>query len=278
FFFNYKVGGNIVATIETLSTTCSIIVKCYKDKFATLQTMQEASAFSKEMSLFLELIIAKKNNILILGQNNSLKTTLLSALAKRIPGNDAGFVLDFTNELKIEAQNIINYSIDNEDPKSTKLIDFVFSSNPDRIFLNDPATDLVQKQLKKGYKGLVTTYLSNSVKEASTKLEHISKFFDFIIITELSNSIRKINTIYWCENEKFIPIFKFENSRFISCGNIPTFLKVEKSPFNLNIFNIDYKHTSFNLTKDRVEKPNVNILNKLKRKVQILQDNEARAE
>ena len=85
FKFNYKTGVNVLATLPPLSNVASLFIKCYKDKHATIQTLQIEHSISKEIALILEAFCAIKKNILIIGSKNTLKTTLLSALAKKIP-------------------------------------------------------------------------------------------------------------------------------------------------------------------------------------------------
>ena len=110
FKFNYELGVNAIATLPPLSNVPTLFVKFYKDKHATLQVMQEELAVSKEIALILEAFCSISKNILIIGDTNTLKTTLLSAFAKKIPTNNRAVVIDSENEFIINGQNYTNYN------------------------------------------------------------------------------------------------------------------------------------------------------------------------
>ena len=84
--FNLKEGINVSATLPPLSKNITMQIKCYNDKHATLQNLQQDQALSKEIALVLDSICAHDCNIIIAGEQNTLKTTLLSALSKRLGG------------------------------------------------------------------------------------------------------------------------------------------------------------------------------------------------
>ena len=267
--FSHREGINTTAVFPPISTPISLIIKCYRDKFANIHTLVENSAFSKEIGLFLELLCSLNLNVLITGESNTLKTTVLSALSKKIPQNDRGVMLDFSNEIKSELPNIVNYNFSKT--KSQELLDTIFSSVPDKIYANDPDFSLISKHLKNGYKGIFATLKSKSAKDAMEKINDIKDCFDVVIATSRESG-RKIKAIY--ENYKILnEIFTTSNNgEFLSCGYIPEFYSsVDKNltPLNLNIFDINYKHTTTKtqLPEQSIEKPNVDILRKLKKKI-----------
>ena len=123
--FNYALGINATATLPPLSNVATLFIKCYKDKHATLQILQEELSISKEIALILEALCSINKNILIIGETNTLKTTLLSALAKKVPNNNRAVVIDNENEVIINNQNYTNYNfslVDNIMQKN--IIDF----------------------------------------------------------------------------------------------------------------------------------------------------------
>ena len=53
FEFYKEEGVRVCASLPPLSNPASIYVKCYHDKYATIQNLQEELSFSKEIALFL---------------------------------------------------------------------------------------------------------------------------------------------------------------------------------------------------------------------------------
>ena len=99
--FSLRQGINVSATLPPLSSSATMIIKCYKDKFANLKVLADNQALSKEMAIIISALANLKLNIIIAGEKNTLKTTLLSAIAKSVAQNSSGVVFDYSNELKI---------------------------------------------------------------------------------------------------------------------------------------------------------------------------------
>lgn len=274
FKFNYKTGVNVLATLPPLSNVASLFIKCYKDKHATIQTLQIEHSISKEIALILEAFCAIKKNILIIGSKNTLKTTLLSALAKKIPTNNRAIIIDSENEFKITSQNCTNYDFSKIDnPKTMDLIlSSIVNSNPDKLLINTENEDLINKTIEKinsQYKGLILTLCANNSDEAIKKLSQILmnnsnnlalheakaivlSNFDIIIEAQKDelgrrkiSSIKEINLSK--ENEFIQDIFTLDYlKQHKSQGITPLFyedIKNNSLPIGDNIFNIEYKHT-----------------------------------
>lgn len=274
FKFNYKTGVNVLATLPPLSNVASLFIKCYKDKHATIQTLQIEHSISKEIALILEAFCAIKKNILIIGSKNTLKTTLLSALAKKIPTNNRAIIIDSENEFKITSQNCTNYDFSKIDnPKTMDLIlSSIVNSNPDKLLINTENEDLINKTIEKinsQYKGLILTLCANNSDEAIKKLSqilmnnsnnlalHEAKVivlsnFDIIIEAQKDElgrrKISSIKEINLSKEDEFIQdIFTLDYlKQHKSQGITPLFyedIKNNSLPIGDNIFNIEYKHT-----------------------------------
>ena len=137
--FNHKLGINVVATLPPLSSNAVMFVKCYKDKHASFQALQDGQSISKEIALVLEAISALRTNIIIAGERSTLKTTILSTLLKNLPSNDRGVVVDYKAEIKNDSPNFSNFDFSNIKDKKEELdiLNSIFISNPDRIYIND---------------------------------------------------------------------------------------------------------------------------------------------
>ena len=274
FKFNYKTGVNVLATLPPLSNVASLFIKCYKDKHATIQTLQIEHSISKEIALILEAFCAIKKNILIIGSKNTLKTTLLSALAKKIPTNNRAIIIDSENEFKITSQNCANYDFSKIDnPKTMDLIlSSIVNSNPDKLLINTENEDLINKTIEKinsQYKGLILTLCANNSDEAIKKLSQILmnnsnnlalheakaiilSNFDIIIEAQKDElgrrKISSIKEINLSKEDEFIQdIFTLDYlKQHKSQGITPLFyedIKNNSLPIGDNIFNIEYKHT-----------------------------------
>ena len=274
FKFNYKTGVNVLATLPPLSNVASLFIKCYKDKHATIQTLQIEHSISKEIALILEAFCAIKKNILIIGSKNTLKTTLLSALAKKIPTNNRAIIIDSENEFKITSQNCTNYDFSKIDnPKTMDLIlSSIVNSNPDKLLINTENEGLINKTIEKinsQYKGLILTLCANNSDEAIKKLSQILmnnsnnlalheakaiilSNFDIIIEAQKDElgrrKISSIKEINLSKEDEFIQdIFTLDYlKQHKSQGITPLFyedIKNNSLPIGDNIFNIEYKHT-----------------------------------
>lgn len=297
--FNYKEGINITATLPPLSNVPTLFVKCYNDKNGTIKALEESKIISKELSMIFEAISTLKCNILIAGTKQSLKTTVLSAIAKLLPSNNRGVLIDFNNEFKIETPNYTSYDfsiIENEIVKSD-ILNSIISSAPDKIVLNDCEEDLMYELLKaqiSGLKGVMTVIEAVNPYDALTKIAHIIlknnptmdfetakikayKVFELMIFCnkdeEGRRTLSKISQLNVDENNncEINDIF-YTNEIFehASTGFVPDFYKASKInslPISINIFDKNYKHTyhqSSNQTVIQQNSPYNDFLKKIK--------------
>lgn len=309
--FNHEEGINVIATLPPLSNVATLFIKNYKDKFANLETLQYEHSISKEIALILEAFCAIKKNILIIGKKNTLKTTLLSALAKGIPSNNRGIIIDCENEFKIVSKSHTNYDFSKiKDDKIAKtLIDSIVDSNPDKIFLNSKDEFIIAniiKKIKTDYKGLILTFCAKDSKEAIENLSQILaenipyitfqeakgiilSSFDIIIETQKDElgrrKISSISEINLADEENIKKIFELDYlKQHNSLGVIPLFyedIKNNSLPIGDNIFNLEYKHTYQQNSKEDSQfskkSANVDILKKFKKELPTI-DSEAKEE
>ena len=311
FKFNYETGVNAIATLPPLSNVPTLFVKLYKDKHATLQNLQEELSISKEIALILEALCSINKNILIIGEVNSLKTTLLSALAKKIPTNNRAVIIDSENEFVINGQNYTNYNFSLLNYKMQKtILETSINALADKIIINTSEEGLfsgiVQKASK--IKGFVTTLTSSNAQDALDEAVEILQrnianltpqkaramflnAFDIIITTSKDEiGRRKISTVsevnLLAENSIIQDIFVCDyTNQHKSTGIVPIFyedIKTNSLPISDNIFEVDYKHTYYkNIDIDAMaqfgkKSANIDILKKFKKNLptQEMQDGE----
>lgn len=292
--FSYSAGTRITVTIPPISSSVSMIIKTYKDKFSNLQLMQEQGIISKETALTLEVISGLKNNIIIAGEKNSLKTTFLSALAKKAPEQNAkNIFVDYNSELTIEGDNYTSYNFSKVKQKDeTLLLDAIISAKADRLIVNQDDETIIPyliNKIQEGYCGIITTLTAKSKLEALDKLtcillkekpyltyekakEIIYSSFDFIIFTKNDKTGRRLESLSQINDNKVEDIFYLNQFReYVSGGIIPEFFEKTRSqsPINASIFDRSYKHTQnktgFEL-KDEMRNPNPEFLKKFAKK------------
>ncbi len=302
FKYNQKLGINVSAMLPPLSVPASIYIKCYCDKHASLQRLQEVQSISKEMALVLEGLVSIKKNIIIIGAKSAQKTTLLSALAKKLPLNLKGVLIDFSQEVQIHASNFTNYDFSQIDDLNLRnaISDTIFNSGQDKVFINDPDKNTIAKIVEASRtdnKGFILTLDAKNNKNALRKLalaymsdnpnigfdEALSAIydaFDVIITTRLdSNGKRKVDSVSEIDEEEYSlsDIFTFTHlNEHSSSGIIPKFYEDFKEyslPVSVNIFDIEYKHTYYKNYSDDVlshfskKSANAEILKKFKKEL-----------
>lgn len=299
-----KKGVNVTATLPPLAKNPSMFVKCYKDKFATCQTLIESSSTSKEIALFVEALSTIKKNIIITGERNTLKTTILSAMAKKTPQNDRVVLIDYKNEIDLDLPNAIVYNFQNIKDERVKreLLDSIFALDSDKVYVNDCDFDdikLYLKYLHQGYKGLAFTMCAKGIEDALDILaqeiiKNISVYtpekaksvvYDIFDVGVLAKRYEykgvKIEDISEIKKNYIQNIFHYDGSALhTSRGYSPTFtqeLKRLGTPVSESIFESGYKHTYYITPKkepNRIQKPamRVDLLKKFKKEDDVKQD------
>ena len=268
--FNYKSGINALSVVPPSSAANFISIKCYRDKFSTLENLEENQVISKEIAIFLEALLKIKKNIIITGDKKALKTSLLSSIAKKIPLINRSYLFDFSKEIEINAPNFMVFDFsDKENFEQKTILQSILQSNPDNILMNDFdfEIDCVLENILNGDKGFIFNINAKSKEQAMDKItqktlkllpcltyekakEITYRAFDFVIFVETvkSNGKKRVSSVAEIsnnENTPFNDIFVLNNSNFhCSAGYIPEIFSDDDTvSINLNIFNTDYKHT-----------------------------------
>ena len=152
----------------------------------TLEDLVENGTIRTEMAGHLEATIAARQNVLIAGGTGTGKTTLLNALAARIPDADRLVVIEETAEIHLDKPNLVRFEarraqhpLGAEAPlPAVTIADLVRATlrhRPDRILVGEvrggEAFDLLQA-LNTGHHGSLSTIHANSAEQALTRLAH----------------------------------------------------------------------------------------------------------
>ena len=152
----------------------------------TLEDLIEIGTLSADTAARLVEAIARQQNVLISGGTGTGKTTLLNALAARIPDADRLVVIEETAEIHLEKPNLLRFEarraqmpLGHETPLPpvtiTDLLRATLRHRPDRIIVGEvrgaEAFDLLQA-LNTGHLGSLSTIHANSAEQALTRLAH----------------------------------------------------------------------------------------------------------
>jgi pilus assembly protein CpaF len=152
----------------------------------TLDELVGVGAVTPVVATQLTDAVATLQNILISGGTGTGKTTLLNALAARIPDHDRIIVIEETAEIHLDKPNLLRFEarraqvpLGNEAPLPpvtiADLVRATLRHRPDRILVGEvrgaEAFDLLQA-LNTGHLGSLTTIHANSAEQALTRLAH----------------------------------------------------------------------------------------------------------
>lgn len=158
-------------------------------KFARRYTLDDLVAIgtvTPVQAVTLSDAVAAQQNLLISGGTGTGKTTLLNALAARIPEDDRIVVIEETAEIHLEKPNLLRLearraqaALGQDAPLPavtiTDLLRATLRHRPDRILVGEvrgaEAFDLLQA-LNTGHLGSLSTIHANSAEQALTRLAH----------------------------------------------------------------------------------------------------------
>ena len=163
----------------------ALTIRKFTRRYA-LDDLIEIGTLSADSAARLVDAIAKQQNVLISGGTGTGKTTLLNALAARIPDADRLVVIEETAEIHLEKPNLLRFEarraqmpLGHEMPlppvSITDLLRATLRHRPDRIIVGEvrgaEAFDLLQA-LNTGHLGSLSTIHANSAEQALTRLAH----------------------------------------------------------------------------------------------------------
>lgn len=235
---NLKDGTKLVGVFPPLSSNISVVIKKRSRKIESLDELLRNGSYTPYMARFLESCMLAKANILIIGNQESGRTTMLNALLNST--NKSKVVLD--NNYEVNDPNSVVIDTRNKD---NSIIDTLLKLNKDYFVIND----ITNEQLPK-YKELLTLKEDGIVASLYVKDidELINKFsindndiyyylnkIDVIITLNNSLNKRRVVNISEVNKNKFKTIFEYKNDEFILYDIKP---KIYKKIKNSNMNNI----------------------------------------
>ena len=177
-------GSRIHAVITPCarSGTTVAIRKFMRENFS-LRDLIQGESLTTDAAKFLDVCIYLRKNIIISGGTGSGKTTVLSALASRVPANQRMIVIEDAAEIKISGGHAVFFETrppDNQGKGEVTIRDLVNSAmrlRPDRIIVGEvrgpEALDLITA-MNTGHNGSMSTTHANTPQETLTRLETLA--------------------------------------------------------------------------------------------------------
>jgi pilus assembly protein CpaF len=179
-------GSRVAAMFPPCAVTGpALTIRKFTRRYS-LEDLVTVGAVTPAVATQLTAAIAAQHNILIAGGTGTGKTTLLNALAARIPDEDRIIVIEETAEIHLEKPNILRFEArraqvplgQEQSLPPVTIADLVRASlrhRPDRILVGEvrgpEAFDLLQA-LNTGHLGSLSTIHANSAEQALTRLAH----------------------------------------------------------------------------------------------------------
>ena len=152
----------------------------------SLDELVHIEAIDADVAQTLVRAIANRQNLLISGGTGTGKTTLLNALAARIPDRERIVVIEETAEIHLQKPNLVRFETRRAQPPLGQeqplppvtiadLLRATLRHRPDRILVGEvrgaEAFDLLQA-LNTGHLGSLSTIHANSAEQAMMRLAH----------------------------------------------------------------------------------------------------------
>lgn len=216
-------GSRVNAVISPISLNGTLVsIRKFRKEPFQMEDLLSFHTLSKEMALFLQAVVAAKQNILISGGTGSGKTTLLNVLATSINPGERVITIEDSAELRLDRPNVVGMearppNVEGKGEISIRqLVRNSLRMRPDRIIVGEvrgaEAFDMLQA-MNTGHEGSITTVHANSADDALRRVEsmvimaglelpsqiireYVVGALDMIIqVTRLSDGTRKIVSI-----------------------------------------------------------------------------------
>jgi len=158
-----------------------ITIRKFYDTPLSIERMIEISSITKEVAVFLELLVRARYNIFISGGTGSGKTTFLNALSNFIPSDERVITIEDSAELKLmNIENLVRLEAKNanvEGKNAVTIRDLIKSAlrmRPDRIVVGEvrgaECIDMLSS-LNTGHDGSLSTGHANGPEDMMLRLE-----------------------------------------------------------------------------------------------------------
>lgn len=247
-----KIRNNmyIKVLLPPLTKNPIITIKKFNKDEINLNTLLSKGTLTPFIATYLEASVKANLNILVVGNVDSGKTTILSMLGNFIKNTNRIITIEKYNKINLNQDNIVNIETINKKVDTNIILNNIKSLSPNNIILDEIEPNNIKDVIdliKSGYNGFIASISSESINYSIDRLvKNIDindlLVFDLIIeIKKLDDNRRKIVNIsemQGIKNNKLIikPIFVFKDNKFLMYDFYPLTYKKIKAK---NINNLD---------------------------------------
>lgn len=181
-------GSRLHAVIRPLSRTGAVVtIRRFPKTPFTLQRAVMGGALTVAMAEFLTACVKARHSILISGATGSGKTSMLNALAAKVPAGERIITIEDTAEIRLTHGHVVQLearasNIEGKGEISIRtLVRNALRMRPDRILVGEvrgaEALDMLQA-MNTGHRGSLTTVHANSPEEALERLTTMALMAD----------------------------------------------------------------------------------------------------
>jgi pilus assembly protein CpaF len=179
-------GSRVAAVFPPCAVTGPVLtIRKFTHRF-TLEDLVQVGTLTPDLAADVTHAVTTRRNVLVSGGTGTGKTTLLNAMAARIPDQERIVVIEDTAEIHLEKPNLVRFEarravlpLGQEAPLPAvtiaELVRATLRHRPDRILVGEvrgaEAFDLLQA-LNTGHMGSLSTIHANSAEQALTRLAH----------------------------------------------------------------------------------------------------------
>jgi len=171
-------GSRVAAVLAPVSLGGTILtIRKFQSRFFTVEELLRVETLTRDQLDVMRHAMDTRHNILISGGTASGKTTLLNALAARLPPAERLILIEDTAELQLPAVNLVRLEARRAQPglpavTVRELLRATLRHRPDRILVGEvrggEAFDLLQA-LNTGHAGTLSTIHANSAEQALSR-------------------------------------------------------------------------------------------------------------
>ncbi len=164
--WNVKVNNLYITVITPALSQCGFNISIRKMLSCSLESLIEKNMMSKEIFDFLVSVVDSKKNIVISGDINSGKTTLLDTLINTALLNKRAAIFENQPELSACSDTFMKFSADRKNDDFNVLVSNILKMMPEYIIadFNSPVPDISEAN------GVILTLRASSVESALAKL------------------------------------------------------------------------------------------------------------
>ncbi len=181
-------GSRVEAVIPPAAPEGPVVcIRRFRRQRLTLNRLVHLGSVTSDTASLLELVIARRDNVIVAGGSGSGKTSLLSALTELAPEEERIVVIEDSSELQVELPHVVHLEAQPADVRGQggvsirDLFRATLRMRPDRIVIGEirggEALDLIQA-MTSGHRGCLSTVHATLPIDTLSRLETMALMSD----------------------------------------------------------------------------------------------------